>query len=252
MAPPSVLSADQLSPCLLKQQAGGHRADLVSTPCWERKRFLVTCPGGLPCTWGRESGLPARAEIWASGSSCVPSPGPGCESPGLGLAHGGTDQGSRLLSTPAHPFLFPVTRAALRSYGVGGSGSRQGQLRKLRTGDLCPHSRPAVAKGDRSPSRVGANDLSTRASAASPGVSEHLGAHVSPTGCSVPASTTPAGAPVTAAALASTSSRGSQLPLTAPTSASVSPLCPLTCPAVGPLVMGCVLEDVLTPVSSSL
>lgn len=49
-----------------------------------------------------------------------------------------------------------------------------------------------------------------------------------PAGCSVPASTTPVGAPVTAAAPASTSSRGGRPPLTVPTSASVSVHAPCT------------------------
>lgn len=54
------------------------------------------------------------------------------------------------------------------------------------------------------------------------GGSEPSHAHVSPTGCSVPASTTHVGAPVTAAAPASTSSHGSRPPPTVPTSVSVS------------------------------
>ena len=47
-------------------------------------------------------------------------------------------------------------------------------------------------------------------------------AHVSPTGFSAPANTIHVGAPVTAAALASTSSHGGQQPQTVPTNASVS------------------------------
>ena len=47
-------------------------------------------------------------------------------------------------------------------------------------------------------------------------------AHVSPTGISAPANTIHVGAPVTAAALASTSSHGGQQPQTVPTNASVS------------------------------
>lgn len=46
VAPISVLISDQLCLCPLGQQAGFQPSDLVSTPSYNRKQFLASCPWG--------------------------------------------------------------------------------------------------------------------------------------------------------------------------------------------------------------